>query len=199
MRIKEPERLDVLVNKDNWLPKQYESNDLVKPKVEFLPDTLESAKFMRLEAAKALEKLFLRAKRMGVKIYAVSGFRSFNRQSEIFKSNYKKDGEKANKYSARPGQSEHQTGLAMDITCAEVNYELSESFENTVAYRWLKENMHNYGFIFRYPKGKELITGYMFEPWHIRYIGKDLAKKLHGKGITLEEYIKSSHKPVEKM
>lgn len=190
MLIKEPERLDVLVNKDNWLPKDYESYDLIRSKVEFLPDTLESAKLMRYEAAKALEKLFSKAKRYGVKIYAVSGFRSFKRQREIFKSNYERDGEKASKYSARPGQSEHQTGLAMDVTCKEVNYELCENFENTDAYRWLKNNIHNFGFILRYPKGKEHITGYTFEPWHLRYVGKELACKLYEEEITLEEYIK---------
>lgn len=190
MLIKEPERLDVLVNKDNWLSKEYEGYDLIRPKVEFLPDTLESAKLMRYEAAKALEKLFFRAKRSGIKLYAVSGFRSFKRQREIFKSNYEKDGEKASRYSARPGQSEHQTGLAMDVTCSEVNYELCESFENTDAYKWLKGNLHNFGFILRYPKGKESITGYVFEPWHLRYVGKELANRLYEKSITMEEYFK---------
>ena len=190
MRIKEPERLDVLVNKDNWLLKDYESYDLVRPKVEFLPDTLEFSKLMRYDAAKALEKLFSRAKKAGVKLYAASGFRSFKRQREIFKNNYGKDGEKANKYSARPGQSEHQTGLAMDVTCSEVNYDLNESFENTLAYKWLQNNMHNFGFILRYPKNKEAITGYIFEPWHLRYVGKDIAKKLYEEDITLEEYTK---------
>lgn len=190
MRIKEPERLDVLVNKDNWLPKDYESYDLIRPKVEFLPDTLEPSKLMRYDAAKALEKLFSRAKRAGIKLYAVSGYRSFKRQREVFKSNFEKDGEKANKYSARPGQSEHQTGLAIDITCSDVKYELSESFENTLAYKWLLNNMHSFGFILRYPKDKESITGYMFEPWHLRYVGKDLASRLYEESITLEEYTK---------
>jgi D-alanyl-D-alanine carboxypeptidase len=190
MRIKEPERLDVLVNKDNWLPKDFECYDLIRPKIEFLPDTIETSRLMRYDAAKALEKLFLRAKRAGIKLYAVSGYRSFKRQREIFKSNYEKDGERANKYSARPGQSEHQTGLAMDVTCSDVNYELSEDFENTLAYKWLLNNMHSFGFILRYPKDKESITGYMFEPWHLRYVGKDLANKLYQENMVLEEYVK---------
>lgn len=198
MRIREPWKLDVLVNKDNWLPKNYEHYDLIRPKVNFLPDTLETAKFMRHEAAKALEKLFFRARWNKIELYAVSGYRSFERQREIFKSNYEKDGEKASKYSARPGQSEHQTGLAMDVTCSEVNYELVEEFENTNTFRWLEKNIHNFGFILRYPKGKENITGYIFEPWHLRYVGKELAKKLYEEGITLDEYTKDLHKPIEK-
>ena len=194
MLIKEPWKLDVVVNKENWLSKNYEYYDLIMPKVKFLEDTLESAKFMHHEAGKALEKLFWHAKRAKIELYAVSGYRSFERQREIFKSNYKRDGEKANRYSARPGQSEHQTGLAMDVTCAEVNFELTEAFKHTKAYKWLTENMHNYGFILRYPKGKEGITGYIFEPWHLRYVGKVLAKELYQNNLTLEEYIQMNRR-----
>lgn len=188
MLIKEPWKINVLVNKKHWLPKDYEHHDLIIPKVKFLEDTVDTARLMRYEAAKALEKLFWHAKWNKVELYAVSGYRSFERQRKIFKSNYKKDGETANKYSARPGQSEHQTGLAMDITCSEVNFELVEKFEETLAYKWLKNNIHTYGFIFRYPKGREEITGYTFEPWHIRYVGKSMAKEIFERDVTLEEY-----------
>lgn len=191
MLIKEPWKLDVVVNKENWLPKSYEHYDLIIPKVKFLDATLESAKFMRHEAGKALEKLFWHAKRAKIELYAASGYRSFERQREIFKSNYKKDGEMANKYSARPGQSEHQTGLAMDVTCEEINFNLTEEFENTKAYEWLTENMWADGFILRYPRGKEDVTGYIFEPWHLRYVGKSLAKEIYINKLTLEEYVKS--------
>ena len=198
MLIKEPWKIDVLVNKTNWLPKNYEHYDLIMPKVKFLPDTLESAKFMRHDAAKALEKLFRSAKRNKIELYAASGYRSFERQREIFKSNYSKAGEKANKYSARPGQSEHQTGLAMDVTCEEVEYDLVKRFADTKAYEWLVNNMYEFGFILRYPLGKEEITGYDFEPWHLRYVGKELAKRLYNECMTLEEYNKKSlHKLVE--
>lgn len=188
MLIKEPEKIDVLVNKENWLPKDYEHYDLIIPKVSFTDGTLEESKLMRHEAAKTLEKLFKMARRNKIELYAVSGYRSFKRQRDIFKANFKIDGEKANKYSARPGQSEHQTGLAMDVTCEDVNYMLCGEFENTKAYEWLIDNMSDYGFILRYPKGKEEITGYMFEPWHLRYVGKNLAKELTEFKITLEEY-----------
>ena len=188
MRIKNPDEICVLVNKENWLPKDYIPKDLIKPKVDFLPDTNEEAMLLRKEVARALEKLFKKAKKEKVYLYAVSGFRSFERQREIFKNNFRKDGEKANKYSARPGQSEHQTGLSMDITCEKNEFLLSEEFSNTKEYKWLSENAYKYGYIIRYPKEKEEITGYNFEPWHIRYVGNKLAEELYIRKITLEEY-----------
>ena len=190
MRIKDENSILVLVNKKNWLSKNYVPYDLVEPKVNFLPDTNPEAKFLRKECAKALEKLFKKAKKDKINLYAVSGYRSYKRQGEIFKSNLKKDGEEANKYSARPGQSEHQTGLAIDVTCEEIEFELSKSFEKTTTYDWLFMNAYKYGFIFRYPKNKEEITGYIFEPWHLRYLGKEVAEKLHLEDLALEEYIK---------
>jgi len=137
-----------------------------------------------------LEKLFKKAKKAKVILYAVSGYRSYERQRDIFKSNLKKNGEVANKYSARAGQSEHQTGLAIDITCEAINFSLDEEFENTFEYNWLKENVHKYGFIIRYPKGKEEVTGYNFEPWHLRYVGEDMAEEIFFSNITLDEYLK---------
>ncbi len=190
MRIKEPNSIDVLVNKKMWLAKEYKPNDLVQPKVNFLPDTNFEARFLRKEASKALEKMFKKAKKDKVYLYAVSGFRSYERQSKIFKENLKLDGELANKYSARAGQSEHQTGLAMDITCENVEFSLSSELENTEEYKWLTENCYKYGFIIRYPRGKEEITGYTFEPWHLRYVGLQIAKDIYLTGNTLEEYLK---------
>lgn len=188
MRIREPERLDVLVNKEMWLPKEYIPENLVQPKINFLPDTNPEAMFLRKDIVKSLEKLFKKAKKEKNVLYGVSGYRSYKRQSEIFKNNLKKDGFLANKYSARPGQSEHQTGLAIDITCEEVNFMLSDEFQNTKEYEWLADNVHKYGFIIRYLKGKEDITGYAFEPWHLRYVGEELAEKLYLTGWSLEEY-----------
>lgn len=189
MRIKNPDLIDVLVNKQNWLSKDYIPSDLTKPKVKFLEDTNPEAMFLRKEVAKALEKLFKKAKKEKLNLFAVSGYRSYKRQSEIFKNNLKKDGENANKYSARPGQSEHQTGLAIDITCYEEGDVLSYEFENTNEYKWLSENVHKYGFIIRYKKGKEEITGYNFEPWHLRYVGNKIAEEIYFNNISLEEYI----------
>jgi len=191
MRLKDENNIEVLVNKTNWLSKEFIPVDLIVPKVKFLPDTNGEAMFLRKESAKALEKLFKSAKKEKIELYAVSGYRSYKRQSEIFKNNLKKDGKLANKYSARPGQSEHQTGLAIDVTCKDVDFNLVEEFEGTAAYLWLFNNAHKYGFVLRYSRGKEEITGYIFEPWHLRYVGKELAYKLYTEEITLEEYYKN--------
>lgn len=191
MRIKGPDAIDVLVNKNHWLSKEYKPKDLVHVKVNFLPDTNFEAEFLRREAAKSLEKLFKKAKKAKVFLYAVSGFRSYERQSKIFKNNLKKDGELANKYSARAGQSEHQTGLAVDVTCERVGFSLSDEFENTEEYKWLVENSYKYGFIIRYPNGKEDVTGYAFEPWHLRYVGSEIAEEVYLSQLTLEELFSS--------
>jgi len=187
MKIKDPDCLYVVVNKENWLEKDYVAKDLVRLKVPFVSDVLEMSMMMRKEAAGALEKLFSAAKRKKVILYAVSGYRSYERQREIFKQNKKKDGENANLYSARAGQSEHQTGLAIDVTCESVNFELCEEFCETREFEWLKENVHKFGFVIRYPREKEHITRYKFEPWHLRYVGKKMAKAMVEKGMVLEE------------
>lgn len=187
MRVKDADSLLVLVNKENWLAKDYVAGDLVGVKVPFVSDVLERSRMMRKEAARALEKLFSAAKWKKVALLAVSGYRSYERQREIFKVHKKRDGEDANRYSARPGQSEHQTGLAMDVTCEAVNFELCEEFAETREFEWLKENAYKYGFVIRYPKDKETITGYQFEPWHLRYVGKKMAKEMVEKEIVLEE------------
>ena len=125
------------------------------------------------------------AKNNNINIYVISGFRSYERQNTLYNNYVNRDGkEKADTYSARPGHSEHQSGLAADINS------LSQSFENTNEGKWLNENCYKYGFIIRYPKGKEDITGYIFEPWHIRYVGYELSSKLYNNGnwITMEEY-----------
>ena len=125
------------------------------------------------------------AKNDGINLEVISGYRSYSRQNTLYNNYVNRDGkDKADTYSARPGHSEHQTGLAADINS------LSQSFENTKEGKWLNDNCYKYGFIIRYVKGKEDITGYIFEPWHIRYVGRELSEKLYNNGdwITLEEY-----------
>ena len=122
---------------------------------------------------------------LGLNIYASSGYRSYSDQNYIYNNYVSFDGqENADTYSARAGHSEHQTGLAIDVNTVD------SSFDNTSESNWLKDNCYRYGFIIRYPKGKDNITGYMYEPWHIRYVGKELASKLYNDGdwITMEEY-----------
>ena len=133
----------------------------------------------------AFSKMKSDASSEGVSLKVISGYRSYSRQSTIYNNYVSKDGKaKADTYSARAGHSEHQTGLAADINS------LSTSFINTKEGKWLNDNCYKYGFIIRYPKGKSDITGYMYEPWHIRYVGVDLATKLYNNGswITMEEY-----------
>src|SRR5690606_29752197 len=152
---------------------------------------------LRKEAAAALEELFKQAKADKLNLYAQSGYRSYERQKAIFASNSKRVGEeKANRVSAHAGQSEHQTGLSMDVTSPAVGNDLVTDFENTVEGKWIKDHAHEFGFIIRYPKGKESITGYDYEPWHLRYVGKQHAEIIHQKGITLEEYLESDSEPV---
>ncbi len=128
---------------------------------------------------------YVRMKRAsGYDMKIVSGFRSYEKQESTFSYWCSIDGEDvAETYSARPGHSEHQTGLAMDITS------LSQSYGKTAEGRWLAENCYLYGFIIRYPKGKSDITGYMYEPWHVRYLGISTAKLVSDSGLTLEEFL----------
>ena len=136
-----------------------------------------------------MEVLFEDMKDKNFEILGRSGYRSFHTQRSIFNSNARKHGEEyANRFSAYPGQSEHQTGLAMDVTNSKVNFRLSDSFGKTEEGIWLKENAHNYGFIIRYPEEKEHITEYIYEPWHLRYLGEELAIFLYEHNITLEEF-----------
>lgn len=135
-------------------------------------------------AQSALNKLQSAANKAGHKMPLVSGFRSYSRQKTIYNNYVAMDGvAKADTYSARPGHSEHQTGLAFDVGAIDDNY------GNTAAGKWLANNAHKYGFIIRYPKGKTNITGYKYEPWHIRYIGVNHATTIYNKNITLEEYL----------
>lgn len=122
------------------------------------------------------------AKAVGIDIPVISAYRSYETQRALFDSYYAKDGDKADTYSARPGHSEHQTGLAFDVGAIDDNY------GDTIGGKWLYNNCANYGFIIRYLKGKEDITGYKYEPWHIRYVGS-VAEYIMNRGITLEEYL----------
>lgn len=143
------------------------------------------------EAQAALDKMVAAGKEAGFTYEAFSGFRSYEYQTSLYNRYVAKDGkEAADRYSARPGHSEHQTGLAFDI--GESNNQdlwLTEEFGQTPAGQWLMENAYLYGFILRYPKGKEDITGFMYESWHYRYVGTEHAKAIKEADITLEEYL----------
>jgi len=179
-----------LVNKVFGLPENYIPNDLVRPNVLFSFGEAKLEKsLMREEAAAALEKMFAGARNDGIELAAVSGYRSYGRQDTIFNAEVEKVGkEKALEAVAMPGSSEHQTGLTMDISSKTNNLSLDEQFGKTKEGVWLAHNAHEYGFILRYPKGKEGITGYMYEPWHYRYVGIKAATEIYKNKWTLEEY-----------
>ncbi|MED0952022.1 M15 family metallopeptidase [Bacillus mobilis] len=180
--------VQAVVNKEYGLPEDYKPEDLVVPNVPFsFSGTLEKS-YLRIEAAEALEKLFDIAKKEGIQLNAVSGFRSYDYQKNLYANNVKRKGqEHTDRFSAKPGHSEHQTGLTMDVSSKSANNELELTFANTKEGKWLKENAYRAGFIIRYPKGKESITGYAYEPWHIRYVG-DIAESIYKKKLTLEEF-----------
>ncbi|RLQ95573.1 D-alanyl-D-alanine carboxypeptidase family protein [Falsibacillus albus] len=179
-----------MVNKSIALPKNYRPADLVRPNVAFSFGSQKLEKgLLRKSAAAALEKMFNGAKKDGIVLIAASGFRSYQTQAYLFNREVKQVGlKKAEIAVARPGTSEHQTGLTMDITSKSMNYSLGERFESTNEGKWLQQHAYEYGFIMRYPKRKEAITKYEYEPWHYRYVGIELANIIHAKGLTLEEY-----------
>lgn len=179
----------ILVNKQNKAPAVPPT--LVLPDVPPTKESIAGNIYMQPVAAEALEALFAGAKEQGIILYATSGFRSYSTQKAIFDRKSQQRGEKsANASVAKPGYSEHQTGLAMDVEGhSSLGIGLVDDFGETPEGRWLAQHCHEYGFIIRYPKGKTSITGYIYEPWHIRYVGKEAAAEIHALDITFEEYI----------
>lgn len=187
--VAQPASLTVLVNKQRKLPEDYVPADLVVPNVPFIFPEKSDKRKMRKEAAEALERMFAAAKADGVELAGVSGYRSHAYQKELFARYVKKDGlEVARTYSAYPGTSEHETGLAMDISGIDGKCAAESCFAGTKEAEWLAQHSAEYGYIVRYPLGKESITGYIYEPWHLRYVGVELAKEIYESGLTLEEY-----------
>lgn len=179
----------LLVNKDHRLPPGYRPGDLVYPDVPFIFAGRIEKRMLRKPAAKALEQLFAAAKQDGLPLAGVSAYRSRQRQKQVFRYYVRRDGlKKALTYSAYPGASEHETGLAVDVSGADGRCAASDCFAGTREARWLARHAHEYGFIIRYPRGKQAITGYKYEPWHLRYVGRTAAKYIYARGITLEEY-----------
>jgi D-alanyl-D-alanine carboxypeptidase len=185
-----PENKLALVNKQFGLPETFLPTDLVRPNVSFSFGNQKLDKsLMRKEAAVALEKMFQEAKKNGIELFAVSGYRSYDYQNSLFQAEVDKVGwDKAVEAVAVPGQSEHQTGLAMDISSRGENMLLTAEFGKSKEGKWLTENAHRFGYILRYPKGKESITGYQYEAWHFRYIGINAATIIFENKWTLEEY-----------
>lgn len=156
----------LIANKTYALPKSY------------APGGLTSA------ADDAFTELKSAAAAQGLTIWNQSGYRSYETQERLYNNYVQRDGkDEADTYSARPGHSEHQTGLAIDLNS------ISMDFENTSEFAWVSKNCYRYGFIIRYPKGKESVTGYQYEPWHLRYLGVETATAVYNSGLCLEEYL----------
>lgn len=181
--VNNPKGIDVLVNKYYSLPDGYEPDDLVA-----LPgDYARGGMKLRKEAKEALDELVSAIRSDNMDIYVQSSYRSYNYQVKLYNNYQAKDGkEAADKYSARPGYSEHQTGLCVDIGTKKVSF---NNFEKAEEYNWMQNNAYRYGFILRFPQNKEDITGYIYESWHYRYVGKKIAKEIHDGNLSLEEYI----------
>ncbi|WP_051280552.1 M15 family metallopeptidase [Anaerovorax odorimutans] len=179
----------ILVNKDNPVDENYKPDDLTAVKY-YAEDRTQASRYMRKEAAEQFNKLSEAAKQDGYEIVMTTAYRSYGFQKILYDNYVQREGqEAADKFSAKPGYSEHQSGLAVDVTSPSVNYSLSYEYGDTAEGKWLKENAHNFGYIIRYKKGKEDITGYNYEPWHIRYVGETVADEIYEKDITLEEFL----------
>ena len=177
----------VLVNKFYYLPENYERADIE-------PISLQYA-YHNNKAATIVIENFEQMRQdvedeLGIHLMVNSSYRPYSDQEEIYNEYKKKSLKYADSYAARPGHSEHQTGLSIDLTSLEHPYinNTEDSFDKSTEYEWLKNNCHKYGFILRYPEGKDHITGYNTESWHFRYVGVEAATQIYEEGITFDEY-----------
>ncbi|MVX66254.1 D-alanyl-D-alanine carboxypeptidase family protein [Clostridium chromiireducens] len=175
----------VLVNSEHGLDKYYKPESLTIPDISFASGVSQEEKHVAGIIERPLEELVDAAKKDGVILFGNSGYRSYKSQENTYSNRVKSQGEKlADAYVAKPGFSEHQTGLCIDITNQNKNL-----IKGTKEANWLAENCYKFGFIIRYHYGKKSITGIEYEPWHIRYVGKNAAKYIYDNEITLEEYL----------
>ena len=171
----------MLVNKYNYVSNNFKPDNLVKVS-KFAVNNM----YLNKTCMEAFISLASDALKEGYNIRAISTYRTYDYQNNLYNKYAKKDGvDKADTYSARPGFSEHHTGLAIDVDNIKTNF---NNFENTNEFKWMQENAYKYGFILRYPSDKVDITGYMYEPWHYRYVGREIAKIIKEKNLTFEEY-----------
>lgn len=172
----------ILVNKYNYVTDDYVPDNLEELSTNYALSDMKLVSY----AKEAFEELSKAAKKENLSIIAMSTYRSYEYQVDLYNRYVKTDGKKAaDTYSGRPGHSEHQTGLAVDVFNNDETY---TNFEKTKEFDWMQEHAHEYGFILRFPKGKENETGYQYESWHYRYVGKDIAKYIKENNISLEEY-----------
>lgn len=185
----DPASITVFIDKTHSLPADYVPESLVTPYINSTSDVIQ----VNEKAADALKSMATAASDSSVTLYLTAGYISYETQDDYFNDRAGMVGEaEANKTIAKAGFSEHQTGLAFDFSDEPSGTNTTVAFADTDAGKWLIEHAWEYGFIMRYPEGKEAVTGYSYQPWHYRYIGKDVAKAIHeaGENYTLEEYYK---------
>ena len=176
-------KIDVLVNKYNKLDNNFVPSDLVMIDKKYT----YGAMYLKKEAKEAYEKMAIDMLSVNLKLHGASAYRSYDLQTELFMAYSVRDGvAAAETYSARPGHSEHQTGLAIDVSSGTNS---NSPFESSNEFTWLLDNSYKYGFILRYLKESEHITGYIYEPWHYRYVGIETATYLYNNNLTYDEYI----------
>lgn len=182
--------LYTLANKENLLSESYMPNNLVIPNINLVAERSNEKNLVSATIVEDLEQMFYDAQEDGVNLFLSNAFRSYDSQVYIYNEDIKNKDKQYSEYVAKPGESEHQLGLAIDITSRNMGFELNQSFENTKEGAWALENAYKYGFILRYTKTKEDVTGYKYEPWHYRYVGnKTISKLCHDKDLTLEELL----------
>lgn len=187
--VNDPASIWVVVNKGRVLPSGYTPANLAVPNVPLRLSANNPEMHVRQEVATVMEKLFAAAVADGLHLMLASGYRSHVEQVSVYNAEVQNNGQaKADSESARPGHSEHQTGLAADLEPTSRNCELSACFADTPEGKWLAANAYKYGFIIRYQSGKKPLTGYTYEPWHIRYVGVDLANQINQTGQALEQF-----------
>lgn len=182
----ELDSIDVWVNKARRLPSDYVPDLVPIPSEYTIPAGNRTFELKKAAADAFVEMADALFEETGLKIYASNAYRDYELQEYLFTTYAQRDGEeKANRYSARPGHSEHQTGLTLDVRTLELDY---KDFGETKQYQWVLENAHQYGYIIRYTEIKESITGYQSEPWHLRYVGKEIASYLVEHDLSFDEY-----------
>lgn len=187
--IDQPGSIWWIVNKTRPVGESYRPDDLVTPNVSLNTQKSQEENQIRSQVAMPLQRLFEATQQEGIQLFLASGYRSFSLQQTYYNNYVRTSGQvEADRFSARPGTSEHQTGLSLDVATSDRVHYLDQAFGEDAAGKWIKTHAHEYGFIVRYPEGKEAITGYLYEPWHLRYVGTDLANELYRNNQTMEEF-----------
>lgn len=188
--VADPDAVLVLVDRVRSLPDTYTPPDLVTAPIAWAPTHETERRMLRQVASDHAVDLFAAADAAGVPLVGISGYRSYATQKAVHDRSVERNGEdEGDRYTALPGHSEHQTGLALDVTAADGSCATEDCFADTPEAAWLAANAPRFGFIVRYPEGADDLTGYSYEPWHLRYVGVDVAEELQRRHLTFDEWL----------